>query len=99
MTYLLPDAEHDKYEIKQDGPERRYVLSTDHGEGGREQFGGQPHGLVPALLRHARHVVLHRPLAQEQAAVLHPPNGRQVLTGLSGILFEQKYIGTHPFCK
>lgn len=96
-TYLLSNAEHDEHEIEQDGPKGRNVFGADHGERGREQFGGQPHGLVAALLRHSRHVVFHRPLAQQQAAVLHPSHGRQVFADLRRILFEQKYIGTHPF--
>lgn len=96
-TYLLSNPEHDEHEIKQDRPERRDVLGADHGERGRKQFGRQAHCLVSALLRHTRHVVLHRPLAQKQTAVLHPSHGRQVFAGLSGILLEQKRIGTHPF--
>jgi len=94
---LLSDAEHDEHEIEQDGPERRDILCADHGERGGKQFSRQAHGLVSALLRHTRHVVLHRPFAHKQTAVLHPPHGRQVFAGLSRILLEQKRIGTHPF--
>lgn len=96
-TYLLSNAEHDEYEIKQDGPERRDVLGADHSERGRKQFGRQAHGLISALLRHPRHVILHRPFAHKQTTVLHPPYGRQMFAGLSRILLEQKRIGTHPF--
>lgn len=98
-TYLLPDTEHDEHEIKQDGPKRWYVFRADHGERRREQFGGQSHGLISALLRRARHVVLHRPFAQQQAAVLHPPHRRQVFARLGRVLFEQEYIGTRALCR
>lgn len=95
-TRLLSDAEHDEDEVEQHGPEGRNVLGTDHGERGREQFGGQTHGLIATFLRHPGYGVLHRSLAEKQAAVLHPSHGRQMFTHLRRVLFEQKYIGTHP---
>lgn len=87
-AHLLSDAEHDEHEIKQDGPKGRNVLGADHGERGRKQFGGQSHGLISALLRHPRRVDLHRPFAQKQTAVMHPPHGRQVSASLRRVLLE-----------